>query len=242
MQAAVLDTLRCAQTLKAAGFTPQQAEASAQVLGEALADVATKADVDRLEAKLDGAVSSAKSDLDNALSGAKSDLDNALSGAKSDLDNAVSSAKLELKSEIAQLEAKVDAMDQKFEAKLDAMEQRLDEKIVGKFDSLSGKINVLIGFVGVMLTAVFGFAFFAMAPNGPWAEPQATLHDPASSPAGVQARTAPPEPLSEAQPATTTTFPPTQDTPNAPHARPPGALERERSIQYRPEPPHPPSA
>ncbi len=42
MNAPVLDTLRCAQTLKAAGFRDEQAEAMAQVLGDALADVVTK--------------------------------------------------------------------------------------------------------------------------------------------------------------------------------------------------------
>ena len=47
MTTAVLDTLRCAQTLKDAGFAPKQAEATAQVLGDALADVATKEDLDR---------------------------------------------------------------------------------------------------------------------------------------------------------------------------------------------------
>ncbi len=36
MNAPVLDTLRCAQTLKAAGFRDEQAEAMAQVLGDAL--------------------------------------------------------------------------------------------------------------------------------------------------------------------------------------------------------------
>ena len=47
MTAAVPDTLRCAQTLKDAGFPTKQAEATAQVLGDALADVATKEDLDR---------------------------------------------------------------------------------------------------------------------------------------------------------------------------------------------------
>ena len=45
MPAAMLDTLRCAQTLEAAGFPQPQAEGVAQVLGDALAEVATKGDL-----------------------------------------------------------------------------------------------------------------------------------------------------------------------------------------------------
>lgn len=46
MPAAMLDTLRCARTLQTAGFSQKQSEATAQVLGEALTDVATKEDID----------------------------------------------------------------------------------------------------------------------------------------------------------------------------------------------------
>ena len=46
MPAAMLDTLRCAQNLKEAGFTQQQADGTARVLGDALAGVATKEDLD----------------------------------------------------------------------------------------------------------------------------------------------------------------------------------------------------
>ena len=45
MPAAMLDTLRCAQTLEAAGVPQPQAEGIAQVLGDALADIATKDDL-----------------------------------------------------------------------------------------------------------------------------------------------------------------------------------------------------
>ena len=46
MPAAMLDTLRCAQNLKNAGFTEKQADATAHVLADALADVVTKKDLD----------------------------------------------------------------------------------------------------------------------------------------------------------------------------------------------------
>ncbi len=167
--------------------------------------------MDRLEAKLDGAVSAGNSDfgrlegkLGDAVAGLNAKIDDAVSAGKSDLDDAVSGVKLELKAEVARLDTKFDAMDHK----LDGMEKGLDEKIDGKFDSLNGKINVLIGFVGIMLAAVFGFAFLAMAPNVSWAEPQAALRDAADPSAAAQAHTAPPEPTSGALPATTSTSPP----------------------------------
>ena len=177
MQAAVLDTLRCAQTLKSAGFPPEQAEATAQVLGDALADVATKADVDRLESKLDDAISGVKS---------------------------------ELKAEIHRVDTKLDGMDQR----LDGMEKGLDEKIDTRFDALNGKINILIGFVGIMMTAVFGFALFAMSANASSGEPQAAAYN-AAAPSAT-----------------------TQDPPNARHARPSNGLEGEMSssVRERPEP------
>ena len=56
MNAAVLDTLRCARTLQTAGFPPAQAEAMAQVLADALSDVATKADLDNAVGSLESRI------------------------------------------------------------------------------------------------------------------------------------------------------------------------------------------
>ena len=53
MPAAMLDTLRCAQSLKEAGFTQQQADGTARVLGDALAGVATKEDLAATKKDLD---------------------------------------------------------------------------------------------------------------------------------------------------------------------------------------------
>ena len=63
MNAPVLDTLRCAQTLKAAGFTQQQAEGTAQVLGDALAGVATKEDLDATKKDLENAIAQLRTDF-----------------------------------------------------------------------------------------------------------------------------------------------------------------------------------
>jgi hypothetical protein len=50
----MLDTLKLAQSLERGGFSKEMAEATATALNEAIADqVATKADIERLEAKID---------------------------------------------------------------------------------------------------------------------------------------------------------------------------------------------
>lgn len=55
MSQAAIDTLRYANRLKEAGVEPGQAEAMARALGDELADqLATKADINVLNAKVDG--------------------------------------------------------------------------------------------------------------------------------------------------------------------------------------------
>ena len=138
----MLDTLRTAQTLKTAGFPPAQAEATAQVLGDALADVATKSDLDGLESRVDA-----------------------------------------------------------------------------KFDALNGKINLLIGFVTIMLASVFGFAFLAMAtPNTSWNGPPATATNPTEQTAPTPNKTPPPanDPIPPS---------PTPPAPRLPNPEPPPKTE-----------------
>jgi len=238
MTTAVLDTLRCAQTLKDAGFAPKQAEATAQVLGDALADVATKADVERLETKLDDAVGTGKTDLDRHTAmqetalerhaaSHKADferleakLDDAVSSGRSDLESHAATHKAALDNAVAGLNAKIDAVEQKLETKIDAVEQKLGEKIDGRFNTLNRNIIVLNGLVFVMLGAVLAFAFKAMAPASAWSgEPHAAAH-PAGYAATAEVRPAPSEPLLEPHPSTPPTSPAAPGTSNAPGARP----------------------
>ena len=89
MPAAMLDTLRCARTLQAAGFSQKQAEGTAQVLGEALTDVATKEDL-----------AATKQDL-------RSEMNHGFATLKAEHDTTRQS----LKADIAQLHTKFDALD-----------------------------------------------------------------------------------------------------------------------------------
>jgi hypothetical protein len=65
MNALLFDTLRLARTLREAGhFTPEQAETLAEALGQAQhGDLATKADVARLEAEIAAVESRLKDDM-----------------------------------------------------------------------------------------------------------------------------------------------------------------------------------
>ena len=203
MQAAVLDTLRTAQTLKTAGFTPEQAEATAQVLGDALSDVATKADVNRLEAKID-----AKFDAMDQKFGAKFEAMNAKFEAMDQKFEAMDQ----------KFETKFEAMNEKFETKFEAMQSTTQEKFdrVDKgLNDLDRNVKIFLGLVSVLLVAVLGFFGAVATPYLLRDGPEALPNTPQSA-AAAQAHTAPPEPLAEARPATTPTppRPPKQDAPS----------------------------
>ena len=209
MQAAVLDTLRCAQTLKTAGFPQEQADAMAQVLGDALTDVATKT-------QLDGHAAMQKADLENAITGLRSELlaeikidgvdgglNGKIDGVEARLKAKINGVEARLKAKIARVEAKLDhaiellkAEIARVETKIDGVEQRLSQQIKDEIKGLTRSIYILIGVVLTMLATVFGFGFaaWASAPSPPFSESQAD--------------TAPPQPLSEPEPRTP---PPTPD-------------------------------
>jgi ActR/RegA family two-component response regulator len=57
------DTLRLARRLEAAGFAPQQAGDMAEAIAEAVAQLATKADLMALEMRIDGKLEILKRDM-----------------------------------------------------------------------------------------------------------------------------------------------------------------------------------
>ena len=65
MSAILFNTLRLSRTLRDKGhFTPEQAEALAEALGEATnVDLATKADLVALESKLEAKIAEVKADI-----------------------------------------------------------------------------------------------------------------------------------------------------------------------------------
>ena len=75
MAAVTFDKLSYSQTLRSGGFTPEQAETSAHALDHALRDtVATKGDLDAVEARLEHKIDQSVSILRQEIAAQKGDL------------------------------------------------------------------------------------------------------------------------------------------------------------------------
>ncbi len=207
MNAAVLDTLRCARTLQTAGFPPAQAEAMAQVLADALSDVATKAD-------LDNAVGSLKSSIAHLDSKFETKLESAVGSLESSIAQLDSKFETKLESAVGSLESSIAHLDSKFETKLESavggLESRiaqLDDKLESavahldqKFDFLRDEIKNQARLTLIILSAIVTLFLGAIvALSFPWGAPA----------------TAPPQ-------AAEFTIP-TPDAQAAPQPKPPGA-------------------
>ena len=124
MEPNVIDTLRYADRLKEAGVESRQAEAMSRALNDELAGgVATKEDLDRTAAGLQGGLDALRADLDRAV--------------------------VELKGEIAKVDAKVDAKFGVLNGKFDTLDGKFDG-LDGKFDGLDGKVDGLDGKVAAL--------------------------------------------------------------------------------------------
>ncbi len=118
MNAPVLDTLRCAQTLKAAGFTQQQADGTARILGDALAGVATKEDLAATKKELDEAIAGLRTEVHHGFAAQKAETKSALAALRAEVDTRFAAQKADMdagfsaqKAEITQLHTKFDALD-----------------------------------------------------------------------------------------------------------------------------------
>lgn len=75
MTTAVFDTLKVSRNLKAAGFAEAQADAIVQSMTEAFEDtVATKSDLDKLEASVKSDIAAVKADMDKLETSVKADM------------------------------------------------------------------------------------------------------------------------------------------------------------------------
>ena len=129
LNATVIDTLRYANRLKAAGVESGQAEAMSRAINDELTEgVATKADLDDAVVELKGEIAKVDAKLDavDAKWGGKFDgMDVKWEGKFDAMD--------------VKWEGKFDAMDAKWEGKFDAM----DAKWEGKFDGMDVKFEAL---------------------------------------------------------------------------------------------------
>ena len=140
MNATVIDTLRFADSLKAAGFEVPQAEGLARALGAELAErMLTKGDLEDALRPINGKFDS----IDARFEGIEARFD----GIDARFDG---------------IDARLDAMDAKF----DAMDAKFDAKIDSVHRELSGKFNTLVGVMALGFTLLVGLGGYnAVSPR-----------------------------------------------------------------------------
>ena len=150
MNATVIDTLRFADRLKAAGFEAPHAEGMARALGDELAERMLT-----------------KSDLDEALRPIYARFD------------AIDARFVGIEGRFVGIEGKFEAIDKKFEAidakfvaidaRFDAIDARfdaMDTKIDSLYRELSGKFNILVGVMALGFTLLVGLGGYnAVSPR-----------------------------------------------------------------------------
>ena len=187
MDLAVIDTLKFADHLKTAGFSPRQAEGLARALGDELGERMV-----------------VKRDLDDAVQAMNRNLDDAVQAMNRNLDDAVQAINSTIVALNAKFESRFEAMDQRFEAmdqRFEAMDQKfvaMDQKFESKFQALeprfdaidaklesqhresSTRFNVLFGAMALgftLITGLIGYSLFSpqpVAPASPAEEHRAT--------------------------------------------------------------------
>ena len=141
MNATVIDTLRFANRLKAAGFEAPRAEGMARALGDELADRMLT-----------------RSDLDEALGPVQANI--RIMEATVEAMDTKFDAKFEAMD--TKFETKFEALDAKFETKFDA----LDVKIESVHREFSGKFNMLLGGMALGFTLLVGLGTYnAVSPH-----------------------------------------------------------------------------
>ena len=139
MEVSVIDTLRYADRLKAAGVETRQAEAMSRALNDELASrIATSQDLDQavgvLKGELDQAVVVVRGELDQAVGMLRGEIDQAVVVVRGELDQAVGM----LKGEIVKVDARVDALD----AKVDALN--------GKFEAQGRYVFLVLALIAAL--------------------------------------------------------------------------------------------
>ena len=136
MNATVIDTLRFADRLKAAGFEAPHAEGMARALGDELAERMLT-----------------KSDLDEALRPIYARFD------------AIDARFVGIEGKFVGIEGKFEAIDAKFVA-IDDRFDAMDTKIESVHRELSGKFNILIGVMALGFTLLVGLGGYnAVSPR-----------------------------------------------------------------------------
>ena len=135
MEVTVIDTLRYADRLKAAGVQPNQAEAMSRALHDELtAGVATKDDLGHAVDTLDGKLASAVERLETRIGSEIGRLETKIETDIGRLETKIEAdiGRLETKIEtdighaVTEMKGELNAMDAKFDAKFGAIDEKLD--------------------------------------------------------------------------------------------------------------------
>ena len=158
MNASVIDTLRYADSLKAAGVEPGQADAMSRALNNEIAQgVATKMDLDNAVTELKGEIVREVARVD-----AKLEVMDAKFEGKFEAVDARFEA---VDSRFDAMDSRFDAMDAKFEAMFGAMDAKF-EAMDAKFVGLSEKFGTQSRYVFLVLALIIGLGLYnAAAPH-----------------------------------------------------------------------------
>ena len=168
MNATVIDTLRFADSLKAAGFEVPQAEGLARALGAELAErMLTKGDLEDALRPINGKFDSIDARFDNIdarferIDARFKRIDARFEGIDARFEG--------IDARFDGIDARLDAMDAKFDAmnaKFDAMDSKSDAKIDSVHRELSGKFNTLVGVMALGFTLLVGLGGYnAVSPR-----------------------------------------------------------------------------
>ncbi len=161
MNATVIDTLRFADSLKAAGFEVPQAEGLARALGAELAErMLTKGDLEDALRPINGKFDS----IDARFEG----IDARFEGIEARFEGI--EARFEgVDARFEGIEARFDGIEGRFDgidARLDAMDAKFDAKIDSVHRELSGKFNTLVGVMALGFTLLVGLGGYnAVSPR-----------------------------------------------------------------------------
>ena len=182
MYPTVIDTLRFADRLKAAGFDGPQAEGMARALGDELADnLVTKRDLDDALQPLRLAIEAVDTKLEARFEGLELRLD-AIDARFQTLEprfDAIDAKFQTLEPRFDAIDAKFQALEPRFDAidaKFQALEPRfdaIDAKLESQHREFSSRFSILFGTVALGFTLIIGLVGYSLYSPRP-AEPAAS--------------------------------------------------------------------
>ena len=143
MDASVIDTLRYASRLKAAGVAPQQAEAMSRALNDEIGGgVATKGDLEHAVDGLTGDIANVERELKGEIGRVEGELKGEIGRVERELKGEIGRVERELKDDIERLEGELKGDIVRVESRLATVESKL-ARVEGELQRVDGRINTL---------------------------------------------------------------------------------------------------